>query len=121
MAKALLLDTHIFLWIRIKPDHLTGEERKRLDETPRRYVSAVTMWEIALLAGLDRIEKDPALFTVPQGVNLLPVLPSHCALLVDLPRLHKDPFDRMLIVQARAEGMELMTRDETILSYPAQI
>ena len=117
MGKALLLDTHIFLWVRIKPDRLTVEEKERLDGSPKRYVSAATLWEIAILADLGRIEKDPGLFTLPAGFDLLPILPSHCALLVDLPRHHKDPFDRMLIVQARAEGMELITRDKQILSY----
>lgn len=117
MSKALLLDTHIFLWMRADPDRLLTRERQVIDAAPRRTVSAVTFWEIALLVSLGRIEADPRLFGVPQGVELLPVLPGHCQELTGLPQLHRDPFDRMLIAQARAEGLLLVTRDSKIATY----
>jgi PIN domain nuclease of toxin-antitoxin system len=117
MSKALLLDTHIFLWIRIEPGKLTERERSGLDAAPRRTVSIVSLWEIALLASLGRIENDPRLFVLPQGIELLPLLPDHCKELIGLPQIHRDPFDRMLIAQARVENLILMTRDSTIASY----
>jgi PIN domain nuclease of toxin-antitoxin system len=117
MSKALLLDTHIFLWMRIDPVKLTDSERQVIDAAPRRTVSAVTFWEIALLVSLGRIDADPRLFSVPHGIELLPVLPDHCQELVGLPQIHRDPFDRMLIAQARAEKLMLVTRDSKIVSY----
>jgi PIN domain nuclease of toxin-antitoxin system len=117
MAKAVLLDTHIFLWIRVAPDKLTGREVAIIDAAPRRTVSVVSFWEIALLVSLGRIGPDPGLFTLPQGLELLPILPTHCRGLLDLPPLHRDPFDRMLIAQARHERLMLLTRDTKIAGY----
>ena len=117
MNKALLLDTHIFLWMRAEPGKLTNQERSVIDAAPRRAVSVVSFWEIALLAGLGRIDSDPRLFTLPQGIEMLPLLPGHCQELVSLPQSHRDPFDRMLIAQARVEGLALVTRDAKIASY----
>ncbi len=116
MSKALLLDTHIFLWMRIEPDKLTRQERTLIDVAPRRTVSVVSYWEIALLVSLGRIDNDPRLFTLPHGIELLPLLPSHCQGVIGLPPIHRDPFDRILIAQARVEGLLLVTRDAKITS-----
>ena len=117
MAKALLLDTHIFLWLRVAPTKLTERERAIIDTAPRRCVSVVTFWEIALLVSLGRIDNDPRLMALPQGVDLLPLQPGHCLELIALPQIHRDPFDRMLIAQARVENLMLVTRDAKITSY----
>ena len=117
MSKAVLLDTHIFLWIRAEPSKLVKQERMAIDAAPRRMVSMVSLWEIALLIGLGRIDNDPRLFTLPQGIDSLPVLPSHCQELIGLPQIHRDPCDRMLIAQARIENLVLVTRDLKIASY----
>ncbi len=117
MPKALLLDTHIFLWMRRESGKLTQQERSAIDTAPRRTVSVVSLWEIALLVSLGRIDNDPRLFSIPHGIELLPLLPGHCAELIGLPQIHRDPFDRMLIAQARVEGLTLATRDTKIASY----
>jgi PIN domain nuclease of toxin-antitoxin system len=82
-------------------------------------MSAVSLWEIAILMALDRVARDPRLLAVPDGFDLLPVLPDHCKALVALPLRHRDPFDRMLIAQARAERLALLTRDRAIIGYGA--
>jgi PIN domain nuclease of toxin-antitoxin system len=82
-------------------------------------MSAVSLWEIAILMALDRVARDQRLSAVPDGFDLLPVLPDHCRALVALPRRHRDPFDRMLIAQARAERLALLTRDRAIIAYGA--
>src|SRR4029077_4715358 len=112
---ALLVDTHLVLWARIAPERLTTGERRALDDARSCYVSAVSLWEMAL----DRIARDQRLLAVPAGFDLLPVLPDHCKELVALPRRHRDPFDRMLIAQARAERLALLTRDRAIIAYGA--
>ena len=103
--------------MRAEPGKLTDQERTAIDTAPRRAVSIVSLWEIALLISLGRIADDPRLFMSPQGVELLPLRPSHCQELVRLPHHHRDPFDRMLIAQARIEGQALLTRDAKIASH----
>ena len=117
MIAAILIDTHLFLWARVTPERLTTGERRALDDARACYVSAVSLWEIAILMALDRIARDPRLLAVPDGFELLPVLPDHCKALVPLPPRHRDPFDRMLIAQARAERLALLTRDRAIIAY----
>ncbi len=117
MIAALLVDTHLVLWARVAPERLTAGERRALDDARSCYMSAVSLWEIAILISLDRIARDQRLLVVPDGFDLLPVLPDHCKALVELPRRHRDPFDRMLIAQARAERLALLTRDRAIIDY----
>jgi len=114
---ALLVDTHLVLWARIAPERLTTRERQALDRARACYISAASLWEIAILMALDRVAQDQRLLAVPDGFDLLPVLPDHCEALVALPRLHRDPFDRMLIAQARAERLALLTRNRAIIAY----
>jgi PIN domain nuclease of toxin-antitoxin system len=117
LTTAVLVDTHILLWLRIAPERLSGSERRALETARFRYVSAVTLWEIAVLMGLDRVARDQRLLAIPDGFDLLPIRPEHCATLIALPKLHRDPFDRMLIAQARAEDVPLLTRDKSIIDY----
>ena len=117
MSKALLLDTYIYVWLRATPAKLTELERIAIDAAPRRCVSIVSLWEIALLVQLGRIDEDPRLFSLPQGLDLLSLAPGYCVELIGLPQIHRDPFDRMLIAQARAENLKLLTRDAKIVSY----
>jgi len=119
MIAAILVDTHLVLWARIAPERLTGGERRALDDARSCYISDVSLWEIAILMALDRVAQEQRLLAVPDGFDLLPVLPDHCKALVALPRLHRDPFDRMLIAQARTEHLALLTRDQAIIAYGA--
>jgi PIN domain nuclease of toxin-antitoxin system len=98
---------------------LSDSERRLIDQAPLRYMSAVTLWEIAILASLGRIPADDRLYTLPQGLELLPVDGRHCQELSSLPHLHRDPFDRMLIAQARIDDLVLVTRDTRIIGYGA--
>jgi PIN domain nuclease of toxin-antitoxin system len=119
--RPILLDTHIYLWLRADPQRLTGIERQAIDSATERYVSAVSIWEISLLLGLQRLKGDHRLFTPPTGIDLLAVEPAHCARLLDLPTIHRDPFDRMLIAQASVGNLLLLTRDTKIRQYPVSV
>jgi PIN domain nuclease of toxin-antitoxin system len=117
MTPAILVDTHFILWVRIAPQLLTDGERRALGAAGSRYVSIVTLWEIAILMALGRVGENLRLLEVPDGFDLLPVTPEHCTALITLPKLHRDPFDRMLIAQARTEQLLLLTRDKAIIDY----
>jgi PIN domain nuclease of toxin-antitoxin system len=113
----ILVDTHILLWLRTVPDRLTDQERQAIDNAATRYISAVSLWEISILMSLDRVEQDARFFDVPAGFALLPVTPADCRTLLELPPLHRDPFDRMLIAQARTNSFLLISRDRKIAAY----
>jgi PIN domain nuclease of toxin-antitoxin system len=118
VTTSLLIDTHILLWIRRSPQVLTAGERNILDATLTVWVSPVTIWEIAILLGLGRLPGgNDQLLSVPAGLNGLPITVAHCKALAALPRLHGDPFDRMLIAQAQSENLPLLTRDRAMQAY----
>ena len=119
----LLLDTHILLWSAGQPDKLSTVARTLLlDSSNALFFSAASIWEIVIKRGLGRddFKVDPLRLRkqlVVNGYEEIAVSTDH-ALAVDvLPALHKDPFDRILIAQARTEGMLLLTADSQILRY----
>jgi len=119
----LLLDTHILLWSAGQPDKLSTEARTLLLDTSNTlFFSAASIWEIIIKRGLGRADftVDPLRFRkqlVINGYEEVAVSADH-ALAVDvLPLLHKDPFDRILIAQARSEGMQLLTSDSQMSHY----
>ena len=117
MRRSILLDTHFVLWLRSEPQEMTPAERRAIESAPVRYVSAASFWEMAILRNLSRIPQDDRLFSLAPGCELLPVEPRHCREHAGLRQIHRDPFDRMLIAQARADDLMLMTRDARILDY----
>ena len=125
----LLLDTHILLWAAYEPDKLAKSARERLLDTDNMlWFSAVSIWEVAIKRGLDRpdFRIDPGPLRAGLLTNEyheLNLEGRHCLGLGTLPALHADPFDRMLIVQAAAEGMVLLTADRKIMQYggPAEL
>ena len=119
----LLLDTHAFLFAIAEPEQLTAKTRRLLtNPSVERWVSAVSLWEIAvkvhigkLAMPLDRafyIRHMEALKAKTLAVSL-----QHSFALLELPLHHRDPFDRLLIAQAREEGLTLVTRDRAFRAY----
>jgi PIN domain nuclease of toxin-antitoxin system len=117
VSSAILVDTHVILWQRTRPHLLTRVERDFLDNAALRYISVVSLWEIAILRGIGRVPADDQLLEVPQGYDLLPLAVGHCRAYAHLPLVHRDPFDRMLIAQAQSAGIPLLTRDRAIHAY----
>jgi PIN domain nuclease of toxin-antitoxin system len=119
----LLLDTHILLWSAGQPDKLSEKACSLLLDTSNTlFFSSANIWEIVIKRGLGRddFRVDPLRLRkqlVVNGYEEVAVSSDH-ALAVDvLPVLHKDPFDRILIAQARTEGMLLVTADNQIALY----
>ena len=119
---AHLLDTSTLLWALGSPERLSPRAR-RLVDAGENVVSVATYWEVV-------IKTQKGLLTIADlatwwrratelvAAHVLPIRASHVAALAALPMLHKDPFDRILIAQAVAEGLDLVTDDEPISKYP---
>ena len=114
---AILVDMHVLLWTRVSPRRLSPREREVIETASPRYMSVVSLWEIAIVISLERVADDPRLFAAPAGFDLLAVMPEHCKELLALPQHRRDPFDRMPIAQTRAENLLLVTRDRMLSAY----
>ena len=119
----LLLDTHILLWAAGEPEKLSMSARGILTKDENSlFFSAASIWEIVIKLGLGRedFKVDPyrlRKMLVVHGYTELPVTAEHALKVDSLPLLHKDPFDRIMIAQARAEGMMLLSRDASVFQY----
>lgn len=113
----LLLDTHALVWW--DNDRLPQRVTASIQAAAAVYVSAVTAWEIAIKTGLGKIV---ARGTVAEAIadyrfSALPVTVEHADAVRALPLHHRDPFDRLLVVQAQIEGLTLVTRDPAFAAY----
>jgi PIN domain nuclease of toxin-antitoxin system len=119
----VLLDTHALLWILSDDERLSEAARKIItDETNDILVSVVSAWEMAVKRAQGKLRAPDNLEHVIAEAGFLQRLVGFddCKRLTTLPRIHRDPFDRMLVCQALEEGIPIVTRDETICRYPAQ-
>jgi PIN domain nuclease of toxin-antitoxin system len=121
---SLLLDTHVFLWWLDDDPRLGGGARARIaDPAAAVFVSAATAWEIAIKSGLGRLHlAEPAEDFVPReiergGFRPLPVTVDHALAVRTLAPHHRDPFDGLLIAQARCEGLRIVTADAAFAAY----
>lgn len=115
----ILLDTHLVLWAFADPARLSSSARKRIDNS-FVFVSAASIWEVSIKAALGKITADPADLLAeiePAGFTLLPITGDHAAAVARLPTIHADPFDRMLIAQAKTEPLLLLTADSVLAAY----
>ncbi len=120
----LLLDTHAFLWF-VGGDARLSEHARALilDPDNERFLSVASLWEMAIKASLGRLNLALSFPELVErqvrgnAMNVLPVQPRHLDRVKRLPFHHKDPFDRLIIAQAQAEGMPVVTRDAAFASY----
>jgi PIN domain nuclease of toxin-antitoxin system len=116
----LLLDTHVVLWS-LADDPRLGDVARQLvsDESGVRFVSSATIWEIEVKVALGKIRVDGEIRAVLAGAGVEPLDIGwfHAETAARLPPHHRDPFDRMLIAQARCEGLTLLTSDDLIRQY----
>jgi PIN domain nuclease of toxin-antitoxin system len=116
----LLLDTHVFIWSVTASRLLKAATRDYLASAQAVYVSAASIWEIAIKSRLGKIDGDPRLFAAaiePSGFHPLSITPQHAAAVARLPLHHADPFDRLLLAQAFAEPLRLVTADRMLAAY----
>ena len=116
-----LLDTHVLLWwIRDDPKLRADTRRTVTDPDHDIVVSAASIWEAAIKRAVGKLRFETAVLldTLRRGgLRVLPITAEHALAAGDLPRHHDDPFDRMLVAQAMAEGLTLITRDARLRAY----
>lgn len=115
-----LLDTHIFLWAVAGSPLLKPAVRRAIASADQVFVSAASIWEVAIKAQLGKIEADPDELVAAietSGFMELPVRAAHAAGVARLALHHSDPFDRLLVAQAIAEPLKLLTADAVLAKY----
>ena len=118
----ILLDTHIALWAVTGSRRLSRKSQQVILDADEVFVSAATLWEIAIKHALGKGEMPVSSALALQafrdaGYALLPVKPEHAVRVESLPVIHHDPFDRLLVAQAQFEPMTLMTGDRLVGQY----
>jgi PIN domain nuclease of toxin-antitoxin system len=123
----LLLDTHVLLWAAGAPEQLSTEARKLLED-PRNelFFSAASLWEVAIKRSLGRpdFQVDARVLRrglLDNGYGELAITSEHTVFIDNLPPIHKDPFDRILVAQASVEGIVLLTVDALVAQYPGPV
>lgn len=120
----LLLDTHVLLWALADTPELKRDLKRQIVD-PRNdvWVSAASVWEIAIKQRLGKLQAPDNLLEVIESSDFLPLTINfvHALVAARLPLHHDDPFDRMLVAQAQTEGMILVTRDRKLAAYQIEI
>jgi PIN domain nuclease of toxin-antitoxin system len=121
----LLLDTHAFLWI-VNGGPLSQTARSLFMDTENKlFFSAASYWEISIKLSIGKLSladdwaEQFDVEMAANGIQWLPIAPEHCRKIIELPLIHQDPFDRLLIAQALCEDMTIVTADGNIQAYSA--
>lgn len=116
----LLLDTHIFLWAIRDDRRLSKMTRSKLQNADEVYVSSASIWELMIKIKLKKLDADPKQLVnaiIASGFIELPVTARHAITTAELPDIHRDPFDRILVAQAICEPLTLITADANLEEY----
>ena len=123
----LLLDTHVFIWLSLTPERLSQQVTDLLmDETNLWFLSLASVWEMQIKRQLGKLSLNlplPELIASQQqtnGLQLLPIELNHIFTLENLPQFHRNPLNRLLIAQAIAEQIPLLSIDTVFDHYPVQ-
>jgi PIN domain nuclease of toxin-antitoxin system len=120
----VLLDTHVLIWLVEGDKNLSTVARSAIeDEDNSLYLSISSLWEITIKLSLGKLDLQLSVdemvesFLIPGGIEILQIETSHLSILRDLPLHHRDPFDRLIIAQAQAENMTLISADGMFYRY----
>ena len=123
----LLLDTHAFLWFMAGDARLSGTARRAIEGSEGEcWLSAASVWEIAIKSSLRRLTlpvraSDYIADKVQQGLQILAIDWPVTAAVERLPFHHRDPFDRLIVAQAQAERLDVVTKDRVFRKYGVKV
>lgn len=123
----VLLDTHVLIWWDSDPTQLTAAASAAIaDPGNEVWLSVVSVWEMAIKSQLGKLALRVPLADIvtsqqANGLKVLPVTLPHVLAVLGLPAVHKDPFDRLLVAQANAEGLTLVSADSIFAQYPVRL
>jgi len=119
----LLLDTHVYIWSVAKDRKMPTDFRELIAEADQVFVSTARIWELSIKSARGKLEPDGerAIDELEgQPVTVLPVQLKHALAVRNMPDLHRDPFDRLLVAQARTEVLRFLTVDSELSEYLAE-
>jgi PIN domain nuclease of toxin-antitoxin system len=124
----VLLDTHVFLWAIAEPRKLSPRATKTITNPQNELIlSSLSVWEIILKHQQGKLKLPVSRGYIEAHMlhlgieSVLPVQPAHVYGLFELPSYHKDPYDRLLISQCRAEGLAFLSADLEVQKYPVKV
>ena len=126
-VRRVLLDTHVVLWAMREPARLGSQRELLEDASVARMLSAVVVWEVAIKVGLGRLQLPVAVddwawsAASDLAAERVPITDLHAAAVADLPLHHRDPFDRLLVAQARLLDVPIATADAALRAYDVEI
>lgn len=116
-----LLDTHVLLWWLTDPEKIKPQAQEIIRSRSNHiFVSSASFWEMAIKKSIRKLTLPHNLLeaVTTQNFKLLPIMPEESLGVADLPYLHSDPFDRLLIMQAKLNNLVIITKDSKIAEYP---
>lgn len=116
-----LLDTHVILWWLLEPKKLSKKAQAIISNRENKiYTSSVSFWEMAIKSKLGRLNIPNNIITLlkQESIETISMTPEDALSIINLPIHHNDPFDQMLVIQAKNHDMVLITRDAKIIKYP---
>lgn len=126
--KKLLVDTHVFLWLNDQPEKLSTEALESCaDPSNFLYLSLISLWEIQIKSQLGKLKTSLPWSSIlktqkeENGLQIVSLRETHIEQLNSLEPYHRDPFDRMLIAQAKSEGMYLVSKDSAFENYSIDV
>ena len=118
----ILIDTHTLIWFMFDDSQLSETALSKIKTEDNVYVSVASLWEIAIKQSLGKLNISNSIQDITDkckeaDILILPLEPKHLDHIKELPDIHKDPFDRLIVSQAATEGMTLITKDSIIPQY----
>jgi PIN domain nuclease of toxin-antitoxin system len=120
---AYLLDSNVLLWLNLDPERIPGAVIAELDAAEAVYFSAASAWELSIKQSLGKLRMTGSIsaFVERAGFLEMAVTTKFAEAAAQLPMHHRDPFDRIIVAQAREEGLTLVTSDRRLASYDVKI
>lgn len=120
-----LIDTHTLIWSLLDSSNISNAAKDAMTDGSKVYVSVASLWEIAIKQSINKLSikysiEEITRMCVKAKINVLPIDAKHLDKIKELPAIHNDPFDRLIIAQAITEEMDIITKDSIIPKYNVQ-